>query len=101
VWWGTILKDTGGTGFWHEGYLRRGGFEAVYLDMFEPIGMGTLLRCVGAGLVVLGAGAGRGCGRRPLRMLRLAKGNTTPSDRGRLSYFAVKTTYFALRMAGW
>jgi len=44
VWWGTILKDTGGTGFWHEGYLRRGGFEAVYLDMFEPIGMGTLLR---------------------------------------------------------
>ena len=40
VWWGNFLKDTVGTGFWHETYLRRGGFEAVYLDMFEPTGMG-------------------------------------------------------------
>lgn len=34
VWWGKFLEDTGGTGFWHETYLRRGGFEAVYVDMF-------------------------------------------------------------------
>ena len=40
VWWGKFLKDTGGTGFWHETYLRRGGFEAVYVDMFEHTGMG-------------------------------------------------------------
>ena len=40
VWWGNFLKDTGGTGFWHETYLRRGGIEAVYVDMLEPAGMG-------------------------------------------------------------
>src|SRR4051794_17994603 len=39
-WWRQFLKDTGGTGFWHETYLRRGGMEAVYVDMFEPVGMG-------------------------------------------------------------
>jgi hypothetical protein len=39
-WWTKFLKDTGGTGFWHETYLRRGGIEAVYVDMFEPVGMG-------------------------------------------------------------
>ena len=40
MWWGKFLKDTGGTGFWHETYMRRGGFEAVYVDMFERMGMG-------------------------------------------------------------
>jgi hypothetical protein len=27
------VRDTGGTGFWHELYFMRGGMEAVYLDM--------------------------------------------------------------------
>jgi len=33
VWWQTFLRDSGGTGFWHETYFRRGGVEAVYVDM--------------------------------------------------------------------
>ena len=40
LWWAKFLKDTGGTGFWHETYLRRGGFEAVYIDMSEHTGLG-------------------------------------------------------------
>jgi hypothetical protein len=38
-WWQNFLKDSGGTGFWHETYFRRGGFEAIYDDMPQPIGM--------------------------------------------------------------
>jgi hypothetical protein len=32
-WWQDFLKDSGGTGFWHETYFRRGGMEAVYDDV--------------------------------------------------------------------
>jgi hypothetical protein len=32
------VRDTGGTGFWHELYLMRGGMEAVYLNVKEPGG---------------------------------------------------------------
>jgi hypothetical protein len=32
-WWHDFLRDTGGTGFWHETYFRRGGFEAIYDDL--------------------------------------------------------------------
>jgi hypothetical protein len=38
-WWKNFLRDSGGTGFWHETYLRRGGMEAIYDDMPQPIGM--------------------------------------------------------------
>ncbi len=38
-WWKEFLRDPGGTGFWHETYFRRGGFEAVYDDIPAPIGM--------------------------------------------------------------
>jgi hypothetical protein len=38
-WWKDFLRDPGGTGFWHETYFRRGGFEAVYDDIPTPIGM--------------------------------------------------------------
>lgn len=37
-WWKGFLRDSGGTGFWHEAYLRRGGMEAIYVDVKEPIG---------------------------------------------------------------
>jgi hypothetical protein len=37
-WWKDFLKDTGGTGFWHETYLMGGGMEAVYDEMDAPIG---------------------------------------------------------------
>lgn len=26
-WWQEFLKDSGGTGFWHETYFRRGGWK--------------------------------------------------------------------------
>jgi hypothetical protein len=32
-WWKTFLRDSRGTGFWHETYFMRGGMEAVYDDM--------------------------------------------------------------------
>lgn len=38
-WWANFVRDTGGTGFWHELYFMRGGMEAVYLDIAEhPLG---------------------------------------------------------------
>jgi hypothetical protein len=38
-WWKDFLRDPGGTGFWHETYFRRGGFEAIYDDIPTPLGM--------------------------------------------------------------
>ncbi len=38
-WWKNFLRDSGGTGFWHETYALRGGFEAIYNDMPKPVGM--------------------------------------------------------------
>jgi hypothetical protein len=38
-WWASFVRDTGGTGFWHELYFMRGGMEAVYLDIADhPLG---------------------------------------------------------------
>src|SRR4029077_20461176 len=37
-WWKRFLRDTGGTGFWHELYAVRGGFEAMYVDVQQPSG---------------------------------------------------------------
>src|SRR5215212_2886343 len=37
-WWRRFLRDSGGTGFWHETYFMRGGMEAVYDDMVEATG---------------------------------------------------------------
>jgi len=41
TWWRDFLRDSEGTGFWHELYSRRGGMEAVYDDMPAPIGLGS------------------------------------------------------------
>jgi len=38
AWWKQFLHDSGGTGFWHETYFMRGGFEAVYDNIPQPIG---------------------------------------------------------------
>lgn len=38
LWWQQFLRDTGGTGFWHEAYFMRGGMEAVYDDMVRDTG---------------------------------------------------------------
>jgi len=39
AWWKNFLRESGGTGFWHETYALRGGFEAIYDDLPQPIGM--------------------------------------------------------------
>jgi hypothetical protein len=38
LWWKNFLRDSGGTGFWHETHLMRGGMEAIYDDIAPPIG---------------------------------------------------------------
>lgn len=38
IWWQNFVRDSGGTGFWHETYFRRGGIEAIYDDV--PIALG-------------------------------------------------------------
>src|SRR6516162_7313452 len=40
AWWREFLRNSGGTGFWHETYFMRGGMEAVYDDVPKPIGFG-------------------------------------------------------------
>ncbi len=37
-WWHHFLRDSGGTGFWHETYFMKGGMEAIYDDLPEPVG---------------------------------------------------------------
>lgn len=38
-WWKGFLKDSKGTGFWHEAYFRKGGMEAIYVDIPERFGL--------------------------------------------------------------
>jgi len=38
-WWKNFLRDSGGTGFWHETYFMRGGVEAIYDDIKVPLGL--------------------------------------------------------------
>lgn len=38
-WWQQFVKDSGGTGFWHETYFIRGGMEAIYDDVHKNIGL--------------------------------------------------------------
>ena len=47
-WWRKFLRDSGGTGFWHEAYFRRGGFEAIYDNLPAPIGFGSFAPLVPA-----------------------------------------------------
>ena len=47
AWWKNFLRDSGGTGFWHETYFIRGGVEAIYDDLARPTGL--LSFCSGRG----------------------------------------------------
>jgi len=38
-WWVEFVRDSGGTGFWHETYFMRGGIEAIYDDVPVPVGL--------------------------------------------------------------
>ena len=37
-WWRDFLRDSGGTGFWHEAYFKRGGMEGVYDNIPSALG---------------------------------------------------------------
>src|SRR5262249_27482894 len=39
LWWQAFIRDSGGTGFWHETYFLRGGMEAVYVGLAAPVGL--------------------------------------------------------------
>lgn len=47
-WWQEFLRDSGGTGFWHETYAMRGGMEAIYDDIGRPVGLGRFAPVVPA-----------------------------------------------------
>ena len=47
-WWQQFLRDSGGTGFWHEAYFIKGGMEAIYADVDLPIGFSAFAPVVPA-----------------------------------------------------
>jgi Domain of unknown function (DUF4188) len=56
-WWQDFLRNSGGTGFWHETYFRRGGVEAIYDDVPESIGFMAFAPVVPARGAMFGAAA--------------------------------------------
>lgn len=49
AWWRKFLRDSGGTGFWHETYSMRGGMEAMYNDVAgQPVGFQAFAPSVAA-----------------------------------------------------
>ena len=48
LWWQQYLRDSGGTGLWHETYFMGGGMEAVYDDLPRPIGFQAFAPTVAA-----------------------------------------------------
>lgn len=58
-WWKSFLKNSGGTGFWHETYFRNGGMEAIYDDVPKSIGFMCFAPVLPARAGMFGA-AGRG-----------------------------------------
>jgi hypothetical protein len=59
-WWQDFLRDSRGTGFWHETYFRRGGIEAVYDDVPQSIGLMGFAPVVTARGPMFGAAARAG-----------------------------------------
>ena len=57
LWWQKFLRDSGGTGFWHETYFRRGGMEAIYDDLVKPVGFMKFAPVVPARGPMFGAAA--------------------------------------------
>lgn len=59
-WRQDFLRDSRGTGFWHETYFRRGGIEAVYDDIPQSIGLMGFAPVVTARGPMFGAAARAG-----------------------------------------
>ena len=54
-WWKKFLKDSGGTGFWHEAYFRQGGLEGIYDDVPVTFGFAAFAPLVPARGPMFGA----------------------------------------------
>jgi hypothetical protein len=48
IWWQNFLRDSKGTGFWHETYFMRGGIEAIFDDMAGKTGLLSFAPAVAA-----------------------------------------------------
>lgn len=59
-WWQDFLRNSGGTGFWHETYFRQGGMEAIYDDVVQPLGFMSFAPVVPARGTMFGAAARSG-----------------------------------------
>jgi hypothetical protein len=70
VWWQSYIRDSGGTGFWHETYRMNGGMEAVFVDMPKAIGLAAMSPAADA----------RGAAYSARRRLGLAGGEPAPPD---------------------
>jgi Domain of unknown function (DUF4188) len=55
AWWQSFLRDSGGTGFWHETYMMRGGMEAIYDDVGAAVGLSAFAPVVAARGPMFGA----------------------------------------------
>ena len=55
TWWRNFLHDSEGTAFWHETYFMRGGIEAIYDDLFVPVGLSSFAPIRGAKGPMFGA----------------------------------------------
>ena len=55
IWWKNFLRDSGGTGFWHETYMMRGGMEAIYDDVTSLPGFSSFAPVVPARGAMFGA----------------------------------------------
>ena len=67
-WWREFLRDSGGTGFWHETYLMEGGMEAIYDDVPDAIGFMRFASALPARGTMFGTAqrAAKGNGRDPV-----------------------------------
>lgn len=55
AWWKQFLRDSGGTGFWHETYFSRGGVEAIYDDIPQLLGLSAFAPTREARVAMFGA----------------------------------------------
>jgi len=65
AWWQEFVRDSGGTGFWHEAYFMRGGMEAVYDDLPRSLGFMRFAPVVPARGAMFSARGRAGLGGRP------------------------------------
>ena len=64
-WWVDFLKDPEGTGFWHETYRIKGGIEAIYDDVDQPLGLSAFAPVVAAKGSMFSARTRLGAGQAP------------------------------------